>query len=468
MTTKAEGGPRSPDLRRRLRGLRTLHLFLLLPWIAVVVAARQPVKDNSFLWHIRAGTLQLDGGEVLRADPFSFTYGGRPWRTQSWLADLLYGVLERGFGSELDWAAVINIVAMGLALVIVGVHTWRRSRSVSATAAGLFLLGWLSVPYVNPRPVLFSYLLMALLALALETKQRWAIPLVVWVWAAVHGSFVIGIGLIVLDAIRRRDRRQGRVLAVSMVTASLTAHGLAIWQILLEFGRARPALRLISEWQPPNLLSPATIPYAALILLVLIGLSNGWITRRDLWVVAPFLLFGLTSGRSVIVAAIVLTPMVGAVVARAASGRAFDRPRPGSPPAVLVAVLGGVILLLPFGITTGLDTLDQDRFPVAAVQFLEPVRTFHTDVDGGYLIFASWPNHLVFTDDRAELYGGEFFREFVDARAAVPGWEDLFEEWSIEQVLVRTEAPLAGVLALTGEWREVYRDANHVVFRLSG
>ena len=68
----------------------------------MVIGASRPIRDNSFLWHIRAGDLQLTSGEVLTTDPFSFTMAGEPWRTQSWLADLLYGSLEQASGG-LGW-----------------------------------------------------------------------------------------------------------------------------------------------------------------------------------------------------------------------------------------------------------------------------------------------------------------------------------------------------------------------------
>ena len=84
------------------RRLTPGHLVLLVPWIGLVVGAASPIRDNSFLWHVRAGTLQLDLGHVLRTDPFSFTMQGAPWRTQSWLLELGYGLLER-WTNGLGW-----------------------------------------------------------------------------------------------------------------------------------------------------------------------------------------------------------------------------------------------------------------------------------------------------------------------------------------------------------------------------
>ena len=36
--------------------------------------------------------------------------------------------------------------------------------------------------------------------------------------------------------------------------------------------------------------------------------------------------------------------------------------------------------------------------------------------EGGYLIYAEWPERLIYIDDRAELYGEELFREYRDMR----------------------------------------------------
>ena len=54
------------------------QLALLVPWVALVIDAFAPIRDNSFLWHIRAGELQVEAGEVLTSDPFSFTMQGAP------------------------------------------------------------------------------------------------------------------------------------------------------------------------------------------------------------------------------------------------------------------------------------------------------------------------------------------------------------------------------------------------------
>ena len=39
------------------------HIALAVPIIAAVISGRIPVRDNSYLWHVRAGTVQIDLGQ---------------------------------------------------------------------------------------------------------------------------------------------------------------------------------------------------------------------------------------------------------------------------------------------------------------------------------------------------------------------------------------------------------------------
>ncbi|MEX0946687.1 MAG: hypothetical protein WD064_04920, partial [Acidimicrobiia bacterium] len=119
------------------------HVAILLPLFAAVIAARLPVRDNSYLWHVRAGTLQIERGEVLTTDPFSFTAMGRPWRTQSWLADLLYGWADNLWSLE----TVTPLVLTG-AIVLVGAIGLRVYRTVPAplpAAIGTIWVMWLTI-----------------------------------------------------------------------------------------------------------------------------------------------------------------------------------------------------------------------------------------------------------------------------------------------------------------------------------
>jgi hypothetical protein len=153
---------------------------IALPLVAAVIAARLPVRDNSYLWHVRAGSLQIQDGSVLTTDPFSFTAFGLPWRTQSWLMDLLYGWGDRLIGLNL----VTPLVVVGSTTLVIALAL-RVSRTISdplPAAVGLIWIMWLAIGYFTPRPVLFSLGFLAIFLLATDDRRlRWTLPFLIWV-----------------------------------------------------------------------------------------------------------------------------------------------------------------------------------------------------------------------------------------------------------------------------------------------
>jgi hypothetical protein len=434
--------------------LTVAHIALLLPWVIAVIGARLPIRDNSFLWHVRAGTLQAGGGAVLTVDPFSFTRLGESWRTQSWLLELLYARLEGWFGLGFVPGLVASVAVATTLLVLISVY--RMTQSIEATALIGVITAWLGAPFLNPRPVLVSYLLLAATFVAVSNRRlRWSLSLIAWVWASVHASFLLGIGLVVLEGLRTRRRERAVDAALMAAVATLTAHGWAVWEIVLEFFRSSDALDLMTEWATPNLISIEFGPYVLGLVLLLVGAIRGHLRARDLWVVVPFLAFGLTAQRAVYPAWIALAPFaaLGLVDVRRAGAVTNRR---------LVRVIGLIILGMPFVIPVS-GTTFQERFPVEAARHLTGERPFHDDVVGGYLIYSLGSDREVFVDDRAELFGASFLKDVVQTRNGTPRWSEVFDEWRIDQALVRTEDVLAHVLAGAG-WSQSYRDEAFVVF----
>lgn len=447
------------------------HVLLAAPWVLVVIAARSVFGDNGFLWHVRAGDAQIAAGSVLTRDPFSFTRLGQPWRTQSWLPELGYRWLEQR--TELGFVGPMLVIVGSTLMVLMGLALWRRLRGAFAVGIALFVSAWLFTPFMNPRPVLLSYVLFALLVVVeADRRLRWSIPLVMWVWAATHATFVVGGVYLVLQAIRRgRLGRSGQLaggnlpglnsaqtlleLAVAGGVTLLTAHGWGVMDILLDFLSGDEGLAVINEWASPNLLSIPLWPMAVGLIALMVAAIRGNMFSRDLVVVIPFLLLALDANRSVPTAWIALLPFMAGSLTGIDVGRV---PTSGVHRANILAT--GVVLLIPFlvPVTGGWD---EERFPLEAAEHLTAGRVFHDDGAGGYLIYKAWPERQVFVDDRAELFG-PLLAESVQMRDGKPGWQETLDEFGIEQALLRDDDPLAEILALSG-WSEKYRDENFVI-----
>lgn len=442
----AERGPRRFSLA---------HLILVMPWVALVIDAWAPIRDNSFLWHVRAGTLQLGAGSVLTEDPFSYTVGGQPWLTQSWLAELVYGRLEGVAG--LDFVPIMMLVVTMLTFAGIGLIAFKFSRSVLSSGIVLLLSTVSLISFLVPRPVIFSYLLFILVIMGWESPRlRWSMPFLFWVWASVHGSFFIGLAYIGLRLLSKKEWRGLPTAFVAAGATLLTAHGLAVTAVLADFVAARSYLGLLSEWQTPQLLSVVFFPFFVGVVVILFGATKGWVKTSDLILVVPFIAMALTALRSVPPAWLAL------LVPIAASIPALGAKLPFRFSVVSAGIFGAVVLVLPFFIK-GDSGLEEGRFPIEAVDALDATPVFHNDVIGGYLIWAQGPARQVFIDDRAELYKAGI-EEFVDIRSGRQPWGPVFDEFGIRQALLGADEPMVDWLGANG-WETVFSDEDYVVLR---
>ena len=423
--------------------MRLVHIAPLVPLLIIAAVASRHILDNSFLWHIRAGSHQVDMGRVITEDPFSFRTVGEAWRTQSWLAELLYAWLESLFGT-LAWVNWMTFITACVVMAFAGIAVYRNVRSPILTGFVLILTAWLMGPFVQPRPVIFSYVLLAALVVVLQHRKSlaWVIVPIIWIWAAVHGSWVLGGALVLLEWIRTKDRDLFFAGAVAGLATLATAHGLGAWEIVLDFFGSRDALALMEEWKAPEFGDVVQAPYFLIIVGIVIAAIRGKLSMRDLIVIVPFLFFGLTSRRAVVPAAIVLIPWAAMCLPELKPSSV----RMGKP--VVVASLGVLafaslspMFLAPLGV------LDDERFPSRPmVEAMGDDRAFHDDASGGYLIAAEWPNRLVYVDDRAELYGVDGLTPFHDVRAGM--YEAEFDAWDIDVALVKPD------------WDEFYKDVK--------
>ncbi|MGF1618565.1 MAG: hypothetical protein ACFCU2_12285, partial [Acidimicrobiia bacterium] len=384
------------------------HLILAIPWVALVIDAFAPIGDNSFLWHVRAGSLQIEQGSVLTTDPFSFTAGGEEWLTQSWLADVIYARLEALSG--LGFVPWMLLVVTALTFVGIGLIAFKASQSVLATAVVLILSTISLVSFLVPRPVVFSYLLFVLVILAWERQSSsWTLPFLFWIWASVHGSFFLGLAYVGLRLLTKKEWRAMPFPVVSGLVTLLTPHGWGVIQMLGDFLSASPHLGLLTEWRTPELFSPVFFPVFVGIVLIIYGATRQRLVPLDLLLIVPFFALSLTALRSVPPAWLAL--LVPISVSLRDSGSQLPR-RFGLPATV---IFGVAIAAVPFFLVDH-EGLATDRFPVVLAESLDGSRVFHNDVVGGFLIWHSGPELQIFIDDRAELYQ-ERMQEFVDVRS---------------------------------------------------
>jgi hypothetical protein len=398
----------------------------------------------------------MASGSLITKDPFSFSKLGEAWRTQSWLAELGYAQMETWFDG-LGWAIwmvfILSVVIIGL----MGVAVYKYTPSPISTGVILVAAVWLVAPFMQPRPVIFSFVLLAALVVVLQNRERalWLVVPIIWIWAGVHGSWIIGGLLIVLEWLRTADRRVFGVGVLALVASLATPHGIGSWQVVMDFFGSRDALAMMQEWKVPDFGAPAQMPYVLVIAGVIGAAIRGKVKPRDLVVILPFLFLGLTARRTVVPATIVLLPWASAAFPPLRVPRTHTRLVP-----VLAVGLLAVLAVLPMVMVEN-GRLRADRFPSDdAREAMSGLVTFQDTAAGGYLIYREYPGRLVWIDDRAELYGVEMLTEYTNAVAG--RYEETFEKYGFEAALTQPEWPLTERLIGDG-WTTAYEDDYFLV-----
>src|SRR3984957_17925831 len=177
-----------------------------LPWLAgagvyVLLLTLGPklLNDPDTYSHIAVGRWIIAHGAVPTTDPFSFSMQGAPWIAFEWLSEVIYASVFALAG----WPGVVALAAAAAALAV-GLLTRFLLRELAPTPALLMVVAAivLLAPHMLARPHMLTLPVMMAWAAALvrgmdrrAPPPYWALPLLV-LWANLHGSVVLALGLI--------------------------------------------------------------------------------------------------------------------------------------------------------------------------------------------------------------------------------------------------------------------------------
>lgn len=208
---------------------------------AMLVAVTSPVVDPDVWWVAAAGRRMLAEGAVPRANVFSYVEPEHAWIMHEWLLGPPYAwALERVGPAGFDLIAGCALLfELGLLAAATVMRTRRLEVGLAAFAAAVALYGG---RFVTARPTGVSLVFalgFALLAFAprfSRTSMVMAVAIEL-VWANAHGSFPLGVVLLLVAAAeQRRDRLLRTVAAaLSCVATLVTPYGLALHRFVLGY-----------------------------------------------------------------------------------------------------------------------------------------------------------------------------------------------------------------------------------------
>lgn len=466
MSRRTAGGP--------LRGLHpalaaAAGLTGLLTWAILRIRSS---ADMDLWLHLRVGRLLAGGGRFGLPDPLT-ELPDVAYVPSQWLAQVAMVGVQDWFGG-----AGIQAVRLGLVLALVGLVllACRQWASPVPAAVATLLATYGTTAAWSERPQLAGVVLLAgtyaaWLRAARTRRPPWMLVPVAWLWAGLHGSWPLGIGLGVLVCaglwLDDRGARSAvpRLLLVplaSLVVTALTPLGPGL---LLNPVEVSLALRgRVNEWLPPALDNPLLLGPALSAVLVLLV----WARRRHTTAGRALLLLAgvvatFSAVRTMAVGAVLLAPLLAQAL-ESLRGPATE-PERGTRAEWWTwgaAALLTVVLCLP--LLTAPRTSPVPASVDAAVAGLPAGTVAEVEVGvSGWFLWAH-PGVRPLRDLRSEAYSLPVARAHESFTRCGTGWQAYAEEHEVAAAVVTRDGPLDGCLRGAG-WRELAREGGFAVWR---
>lgn len=410
--------------------------------VALALLSWRPARTDDIFMYAATGRWIVDHQSIPHTDPFSWTAAGQTWQSNGWL----WGVLA-WLAFSVGGYALLSLLGP-LFLVGAGASMYFASRAFGAdgaTASVAALIGtFVLVPFTESRPQMASYVCFALsIGLAERAYARgrlrlpWLVALagVMVVWANLHGTALLGVGVIGvvigIEALWPGPRLAARsepgsesgsgsvglghrvgaaavVAVVASVAILVNPYGLDLYRHAAEVRAESRAT--ITEWYPLYTIGWTALPTILFGIVLVIGVlvvvrGRGWQRPELLGLMGVTGLLAIDSNRVVAFFAIATVVAGSAIVGRLSSSVTASADWAGSP-----MVSFGGWLLLGAAVVVVLfqwSAIGQPNaeLPVATVDALPSgCRLLNDRAVGGFVLLRR-PDIPVAADGRNDLYG---------------------------------------------------------------
>lgn len=455
---------------------------------AIFYDGRLFTVDPDMWWHVKTGQTILATHHWPTVDAYSFTVHGQPWIAYEWLGDVVMGAVARIGGLRgLDALLIALGGAVMIALYVFGTIRSGNSKAGFVAAAALVSL---ATPSFTMRPQMLGYLFLVLTLIALELFRQgkqwaiWFLPAMFLAWVNTHGSFIVGVGVILvylvcglkefrvggIEAKKWTPKERIRLELVFMLCLAvlpITPYGTRLAVYPFDMAAAQPInVANVLEWHS----MPFNLAVGKVFLVLVFGFFAAQMALSLKWRLEELTLFlgGVAMAcvhlRFVLLFVPFFTPLLATVAARW-----LPRYDARKNKYILNAVLmAGVIAAMVhyFPSRTFLDEKVAGKFPTKAVDYLRehstPGPMFNSYGFGGYLV---WSGERVFIDGRGDLYErGGVFSDYLQVVQVKPTALAILRNYGIQSCLIERGATLASLLGVSPEWRELYLDSTSVLF----
>src|SRR3989449_5776816 len=304
---------------------RTLLLGGVLTVILVLLIGVE--QDPDFWWHLRIGRWMVEHGRLPSQDLFTYTVSSHVWTDHEYLTEILMWLPYSTFG------VTALVIAFGL-LTWAGfwlIYMQVRRQPFVFVGVGLAIAAVAGSPIWGPRAQMITFVLSCLELywlqgyLAGRSRAINLFPLVMVLWANLHGGWVIGfvwLGVALVaelmswawdqdnPAHRMHVRRLAVIGLASAVAVAAPPPFPSPYPYPFQTQGSEAQQRLIVEWASPNFHNVELRPFEAMIFLIVIGFALRRPKLYDVLLALAGLGLALQSVRNIALFIAVATPIL--------------------------------------------------------------------------------------------------------------------------------------------------------------
>ena len=490
------------------------NIIWMAAFFGVLIRGRRMMNaDGDLARHLALGRYILDTQRAPLRDVFSHTMTGEAMTPHEWITQVLFAFAERIF----DYEGVILLCALVISTTIwlVFKHIRGEIQAIIPTVLVAILVLLSSMVHWLARPHIFTFLMLACWMMILDqlrmghSKHWWILPLIMLLWANLHGAFIAGFVTWIIygigtywDALLQTKKNDPNLPVnfwrnyffggvTSFAVTLINPSGFNLWKTSVGYLGNRYLVDRTIEYQSPNFHDVKFWPFLILIgiLVIILGFSKRKPTSARLLNAAAWLMMGLYSARNIPLFAIVSAPLLAQSFEDWMTNsfnevKIFERIKDSDFrlrelneqlkgyfwPLVSVII---AVAVLSLGINIDLDRkgygFDPDVFPVEAVDWLkenpQEGEMFNYFSWGGYLLYRLWPQEKVFIDAQTDFYGENLTRQYADVIFTEDGWQNVLEKYSVTWAILPVNEPCVDAFKSELGWHAIYMDDTAVILR---
>jgi len=474
---------------------------LLLGGVLIVIAALfvGAVQDPDFWWHIRIGRWMVENGRLPSTDIFTYTVPNHVWTDHEYLTEILMWLIYSSTGAIGIGIFFGLITYAGFYLM----YRQVRREPFVMVGVGLALGAVAGAPIWGPRAQMITFALTCLELYWLQgylsgrSRALQLIPLLMALWANLHGGWVIGfvwLGVAFMaeligwawnpsnPAHRAHVRFLAIITAASAVAVLATPHGFSLYLYPFQTVASAAQEKLIVEWFSPDFHQPFLRPFELMVFLLIVGFALRRPSLYDVLLSLVALALAQQSVRNVALFVAATTPVLirsySEYWKEISAARGWKLRLPTRRIFALITALALLVVTLATTVhivneisPSHQKSLTASNYPGGAADWLAAhpevgTKMYNQYGWGGYLDYRLYPqpNRRVFIFGEAALMGDDLLNDYEDIQTLRSNWRTLLDKYGVDYVVYNRGEALANVLVTDPGWKIVYQDSVAVIY----